>query len=153
MEQRLTVVELESDEQIDAAFSLMAVLRPSLRRESFVGLVRGQGREFGYRLAGGFDVTGRLVVLAGYKPGSTLSRGAHLFVDDLVTAPDAQGRGHGRAMLIYLARRAREMGLPSICLDSRATARGFYEKVGFEMWTAIPCGIGVERLLAEPLLE
>jgi hypothetical protein len=33
-----------------------------------------------------------------------------------------------------------------ICLDSRATARGFYERLGFEFRTSIPSWISAERL-------
>ena len=146
MATELNVVELRADDQIDAAFDLMAVLRPSLRRNEFVAQVRAQERESGFRLAGGFDAGGRLVVLAGYKRVTTLSQGAHLFVDDLVTAPDVQGRGYGRAMLAYLAGRARVMGVRAVGLQSRPTARGFYEKVGFTMSKGIPCSIEVEKL-------
>lgn len=149
MPAELHVVELATDEQIDAAFDLMAVLRPSLRRNEFLRQVRTQEQSSGFRLAGGFDPGGRVVVLAGYKPASTLSRGPHLFVDDLITAPDLQGRGYGRAMLAYLANRARELGVTTICLESRNTAAGFYEKVGFTMSKGIPCSIEVERLLDE----
>ena len=69
----------------------------------------------------------------------TLSRGEHLFVDDLVTAEDARGRGHGRAMLEWLGRQAAAEGIPRIYLDSRATAKGFYERIGYTFLTSIPC--------------
>jgi GNAT superfamily N-acetyltransferase len=144
----LTPVELEFDEQIAAAFDLMAVLRPHLRRESFIGQVRGQRAESGYRLAGGFTPDDRLVVLAGYKRATTLARGPHLFVDDLVTAPAEQRKGYGRALLAYLAARAKEMNLERIWLDSRAAARTFYEQAGFTMHTSIPCFIDADALLA-----
>jgi GNAT superfamily N-acetyltransferase len=98
---------------------------------------------------GGF-LNDRLVVLAGFRPGHTLSSGAHLFVDDLVTDEASRGDGHGTAMLVWLAARAREQGITRIYLDSRATARGFYEHVGFTFLTAIPCWIDCDRLLAAP---
>jgi GNAT superfamily N-acetyltransferase len=142
----LTIRELQGDGEIAAAHSLMAVLRPHLARDGFVERVRGQRRE-GYRLIGGF-VRERLVVLAGVREGCTLSRGVHLFVDDLVTEPDEQGKGYGGEMLRWLARDAATRGLASIWLDSRATAKGFYEKMGFMLHTAIPCSIDVSRLMA-----
>ena len=106
--------------------------------------VRAQQAD-GYRLIGGF-ADGRLVALAGFRFGLTLSRGAHLFVDDLVTAPAEQGKGFGTAMLQHLAGLARKKDVTQVWLDSRDTARTFYEKVGFKVHTSMPCCIDAERL-------
>jgi GNAT superfamily N-acetyltransferase len=131
---------LSSDDDLRAAFPLMHVLRERLHAETFVADVRAQQQD-GYVLAGGFTDDGKLVTLAGFRPGLTLSRGPHLFVDDLITDPAEQGKGHGQAMIAWLRRRAAEMNLPVVCLDSRATAKGFYERCGFTMNTSIPCWI------------
>jgi ribosomal protein S18 acetylase RimI-like enzyme len=141
----LLIRTLESDEEILAAFPLMHCLRERLATAgAFLADVRRQQAD-GYALAGGFEAgTGRLVVLAGFRRGSTLGRGPHLFVDDLVTEPAAQGRGHGTAMVAWLRRRAAAAGLPRVWLDSRATAKGFYEQVGFTFATAIPCWIDAD---------
>jgi ribosomal protein S18 acetylase RimI-like enzyme len=128
---------LTTDAQIRDAFPLMAMLRDRIRPESFVAEVRRQQQD-GYELVGGFDGA-RLVALAGIRRSHTLSRGEHLFVDDLVTDDAARGRGHGRAMMDWLADRARAQGIPRIYLDSRFTARGFYERIGFTFQTSIPC--------------
>ncbi len=101
------------------------------------GEIRRQQVE-GYRLFGGFE-DGRLVSLAGVRRSHTLSRGEHLFVDDLVTLEDERGKGRGAEMLRWLGGRARAEGIPRIYLDSRATAKGFYEKQGFAMLTSNPC--------------
>jgi GNAT superfamily N-acetyltransferase len=141
----LSIRLLDSDADINAAYPLMSVLRQQIAPSSFLPMVRRQQRD-GYQLAGGF-LEGRLVVLAGFRPGHTLSSGEHLFVDDLVTDEALRGNGHGTAMLVWLAARAREQGVARIYLDSRATARGFYEHVGFTFLTAIPCWIDCDRLL------
>ena len=96
----------------------------------------------GYRLYGGFD-GGRLVCLSGVRRSHTLSRGEHLFVDDLVTLEEVRGTGFGAQMIRWLAERARAEGLGRIYLDSRATAKGFYEKIGFTLLTSIPCWLEV----------
>jgi ribosomal protein S18 acetylase RimI-like enzyme len=146
MTETLTIRELTTDDEIAGAFDLMSVLRPHLQPETFVSQVRQQARE-GYRLFAG--LTGRsIVVLAGIRDGLTLSRGPHLFVDDLVTAPSVQGRGYGKAMLRHVAGLAREKGLPRVWLDSRDTAKSFYEQMGFKVSTGAPCSIEVERLEA-----
>lgn len=139
----IEVRELTSDAEIAGAFALMAELRPHLRAESFLDVVRRQRRD-GYRLFGG-TAGGELVVLAGVRDARTLMRGPHLFVDDLVTRAADRGGGHGTAMLRWLAGYARERGLARIYLDSRDTALGFYRQVGFEPLTSVPCWIDVDR--------
>ena len=140
----MTIRLLESDADILAAFRLMSVLRERVSPDTFLAEVRRQQRD-GYQLIGGF-LDGTLVALAGSRPAHTLSRGEHVFVDDLVTDPDRRGEGHGTAMLAWIASRAKAAGIRRIYLDSRATASGFYEQVGFTMMTSIPCWIDVERL-------
>jgi GNAT superfamily N-acetyltransferase len=141
----MEIRELISDADILAAFPLMAELRARLSRDTFLAEVRRQQVE-GYRLIGAFEA-GALVALAGIRRSHTLSRGEHLFVDDLVTIEARRGDGFGTAVLRWLAARAAGQGLSRIYLDSRATARGFYEQLGFEMMTSIPCRIDVSVLL------
>lgn len=133
----LDVRELTTDTEIAAAFPLARELRDRIREETFLAEVRRQQVE-GYRLYGGF-VEGQLVSLAGVRRSHTLARGEHLFVDDLVTAEAERARGHGQAMLEWLGRHAASQGIPRVYLDSRNTAKGFYERVGFTFLTSIPC--------------
>jgi ribosomal protein S18 acetylase RimI-like enzyme len=136
-----TVRVLNTDDAIAAAFPLMRCLREHLTADTFVATVRGQQRG-GYVLAGGFvEASAAPVALAGFRVSQTLSRGPHLFVDDLVTDSARQGMGYGTAMVDWLRAEAFRLGLPWVWLDSRATAKGFYERVGFEFQTAIPCRI------------
>ena len=137
----MTFKTLTTDGDLNAAFPLMAVLRDRLRAETFVAEIRRQQRD-GYELVGGFDGD-RLVTLAGIRRSHTLSRGEHLFVDDLVTDESVRGRGYGKATIEWLVARARSEGVPRIYLDSRITARGFYERVGFTFHTSIPCWLDV----------
>ncbi len=140
--------ELIADREVVEAFPLMATLRDRIREDSFLADVRRQQVE-GYRLFGGFD-GGRLVSLAGVRRSHTLARGEHLFVDDLVTAEADQGKGRGRELLAWLARRAAAEGIARIHLDSRLTAKGFYERVGFTFLTSIPCWIDPSDLSGDP---
>ena len=135
----MDIRELSTDADIAAAIPLARQLRDRVREETFIAEVRRQQLE-GYRLFGGFE-DGRLVCLAGVRRSHTLSRGEHLFVDDLVTTEEARGRGHGGEMLRWVGRRAAEEGIPRVYLDSRETARGFYERAGFTFLTSIPCWI------------
>jgi ribosomal protein S18 acetylase RimI-like enzyme len=141
----LRIRELTGDREITAAFPLMRQLRDRLREETFLSEVRRQQSE-GYRVFGGFEGE-RLVALAGVRRTHTLARGEHLFVDDLVTEEGARGRGHGRELLLEVARRVASEGLSKIHLDSRITAKGFYERLGFHFHTSIPSWIEIQELL------
>lgn len=140
--------ELSSDDEIHAAYPLMSVLRDRIRPETFLHEVRRQQRQ-GYQLIGAFDGH-RLVGLAGIRRSHTLSRGDHLFVDDLVTAPGEQGRGYGAALLRWLGARAVAEGIPRLYLDSRDTAKGFYAKIGLRFLTSVPCWIEAAALAGTP---
>jgi GNAT superfamily N-acetyltransferase len=48
----------------------------------------------------------------------------------MATAPDAQGRGHGRAVVAAAMAYARERGATVLWCNARATAAGFYERCG-----------------------
>jgi GNAT superfamily N-acetyltransferase len=133
----LEIRPLSGDAEIAAAYPLARQLRDRIREETFLAEVRRQAIQE-YRLYGGY-ADGHLVVLAGVRRSHTLSRGEHLFVDDLVTAEEARGRGYGREMLEWLDRQAAADGIPKIYLDSRTTARGFYERLGYTFLTSIPC--------------
>lgn len=135
---------LRTDDEITGAYALMAVLRDRVRPDTFLAEVRRQELQ-GYELIGAFAGS-RLVALAGVRRSHTLARGEHLFVDDLVTAPDDQRRGHGTALLRWLAARAHAEGVPRVYLDSRDTARGFYERLGLSFLTSIPCWIDAGQL-------
>jgi GNAT superfamily N-acetyltransferase len=131
--------ELRTDDDIAAAFPVMSALRDRVQPDTFVAEVRRQQLQ-GYELIGAFDGN-QLVALAGVRRTHTLSRGEHLFVDDLVTAEAARGHGHGRRLLKWLAERSLAEGVPRIYLDSRNSAKTFYEKLGFQFNTSLPCYI------------
>ncbi|MCA1582330.1 MAG: GNAT family N-acetyltransferase [Acidobacteria bacterium] len=135
--------EITSDADIQAAVPLMSSLRDRIREETFLSEVRRQQIE-GYRLYGAFEGD-RLVSLAGVRRTHTLARGEHLFVDDLVTSAEDRGKGYGQALLAWLAEESARQGVARIHLDSRSTARGFYEKIGFAFATSLPCSIDADN--------
>jgi hypothetical protein len=52
-------------------------------------------------------------------------------------------------MMRWLAARAAAEGLLRIDLDSRITARGFYERLGFTFHMSMPCWLEIPKYLAE----
>jgi GNAT superfamily N-acetyltransferase len=143
----ITFRDLRTDAEIALAFPLMSALRDRIRADTFIEEVRRQQCQ-GYELVGAFD-DAALVALAGVRRTHTLSRGEHLFVDDLVTDERVRGQGHGAAVLRFVAARAASEGISVLYLDSRGTAKGFYEKAGFTFLTSIPCWVDIPKFLAE----
>jgi GNAT superfamily N-acetyltransferase len=111
----------------------MRELRTHLADEAeFVRRVDEVQRAEGYRLVAVFeDGAEEAVAVAGFRIAHMLSRGRYLNVDDLSTLPTARRRGHGRALLDWLAEEARRLGCEQIHLDSnvgpdRADAHRLY---------------------------
>jgi ribosomal protein S18 acetylase RimI-like enzyme len=75
----------------------------------------------------------RVVGMAHYRRFVNPSEGSHgLYLDDLFTAPDARGRGVGRALIEHLAARAAQEGLSGvswITAEDNRTARRLYDSV------------------------
>lgn len=122
-----------SDREIADCYNVMAELRLHVARELFLPLVRSMQAD-GYRLAC-IRNGGRVVAVAGYRFGTNLFAGRHLYVDDLVTADGERSQGHGRELLAWL----RALAVASDCdvfhLDSgvqRKRAHAFYLREGME---------------------
>jgi GNAT superfamily N-acetyltransferase len=121
------------------AFGAMRELRPWLPDEAaFVARVDEVQRPEGFRLVGAFeDGRDTAVAVAGFRIGHNLAWGRkHLYVDDLSTLPEARGRGHGRALLDWLADEARREDCEQLHLDSglfpeRVDAHRLYFNAGY----------------------
>jgi GNAT superfamily N-acetyltransferase len=123
----------ESDEDILACFPVIRHLRELQDAASFLRRVRSQQLS-GYHLAA-LREGGDPVAVAGFRLGESLAWGRHLYVDDLVTLPEARSRGYGSALLAWLAEFGRARGVGQLHLDSgrqRADAHRFYEREGLE---------------------
>jgi GNAT superfamily N-acetyltransferase len=123
-----------SEAEIAACHAVMRELRPHLDPATFVHRVRSQ-QESGYRLAY-LEDGGRPVAVAGFRLGECLAWGRFLYVDDLVTLSSERSRGHGAALLAWLAERAREARCDELHLDSgvqRKDAHRFYQREGMEL--------------------
>ncbi len=112
------VRELDRGETPLAAAALLE-LRPSLgSAEALVARADAQ-RDAGYRLVASFEPgDGAAAGVAGFRVSENLAWGLHLYVDDLVTRADRRGRGHGRALLRWLAAEAERRACGELHLDS-----------------------------------
>lgn len=122
----MTIRDAATDEEILAAYPVMAELRPHLIRDEFVERVRRQ-QASGYVLTTAGD--DEVLAAAGWRFGENLAWGRFLYIDDLVTATSARSRGFGGALLDHLVERARTAGCDEFHLDSgvqRFGAHRFY---------------------------
>ena len=112
------VRELDRGETPLAAAALLE-LRPSLgSAEALVARADTQ-RDAGYRLVASFEPGDAAAAgVAGFRVSENLAWGLHLYVDDLVTRADRRGRGHGRALVRWLAAEAERRGCGELHLDS-----------------------------------
>src|SRR5690349_21660280 len=87
------------------AYPAMLAMRTHLAsEEEFVRRVDDVQRAEGYRLSGAFeDGTQHALAVAGFRVVHMLAWGeAAIYVDDLVTLPDARRRGHARALIDWM---------------------------------------------------
>jgi GNAT superfamily N-acetyltransferase len=104
------------------AFEAMRALRTHYDDEqAFVERVDQVQRAEGYRLLGAFEGD-RCLAVAGFREMHTLAWGHVIYVDDLSTHPDGRRRGHGRALLEWIAEEAKRLGCDQVHLDSGVEA-------------------------------
>jgi GNAT superfamily N-acetyltransferase len=120
------------------AHPAMAALRPAFAAAAeFVHEVDSVLRPEGYRLVGAFERDGEpAAAVAGFRTGHSLAWRRFLYVDDLSTDPAARRRGHGRALLDWLAAEGLRLGCEQLHLDSavgleRSDAHRLYLNTGF----------------------
>lgn len=131
MSGRFTIALAAGEADRRAAFPVMHALRPHLDEAAFLARVAAQERD-GYRLTL-LRERGAVLAVAGFRLCENLAWGRFLYVDDLVTAPEARSRGCGAALLAWLGQRARAEGCGELHLDSgtwRTDAHRFYEREG-----------------------
>ncbi len=123
----MAVICAETDADIQACWPVMAQLRPHLREQDAVAVVRKQFAE-GYRLA--FVRHGeRVAGVAGYRIMHNLAKGRFCYVDDLVTDASTRSRGVGSELMQWLCQFARTERCAWLELDSgvqRFDAHRFY---------------------------
>jgi GNAT superfamily N-acetyltransferase len=126
------VRKLTTDEEILAARRVMRQLRPQIPEAAYLETVRRMMRTDGYLQAAVFD--GDVVVaIAGYRFMEMLYAGKTLYVDDVNTDETLRSRGHGKMLMDWLKREARERGCVQLQLDSgvqREQTHRFYFREG-----------------------
>jgi len=126
------VRKLTTDEEILAARGVMRQLRPQIPEEAYLETVRRMMKTDGYLQAAVFEGD-TVVAVAGYRFMEMLFSGKTLYVDDLNTDETRRSRGHGRLLMDWLKREARDRQCAQLQLDSgvqREQTHRFYFREG-----------------------
>jgi GNAT superfamily N-acetyltransferase len=114
--------EIAEGETHRAARALLELRPHRGPAETLVALADAQ-RAAGYRLVGSFEpAEDDAAAVAGFRVQENLAWGRHLYVDDLSTCADRRGRGHGGALMRWLAVEACRAGCEQLHLDSGVQA-------------------------------
>jgi GNAT superfamily N-acetyltransferase len=129
------VRRLTTDDDILAARRVMRQLRPQISEASYLETVRRMMQTDGYLQAAVFE-DDTVVAVAGYRFMEMLFSGKSLYVDDLNTDETRRSRGHGRMLMDWLKREAKERGCAQLQLDSgvqREQTHRFYFREGLSI--------------------
>lgn len=132
--QKLDIRELRNEELRDA-FVIVKQLRDHLEFSEFEKRVELQ-RRARYMLFGAFSQEGFLCGVIGMRPVTTLARGDHLHIDDLVVDSGFRRKGIGRTLMTFAEKWAIANDLRSVFLDSRPEVLPFYAELCYKPHTA-----------------
>ena len=123
----IEIVLAESDDEINACYSVMSELRPHVSESEFLPRVRHQMEIAGYRMA--YAIDGEVKAVGGFRISECLAWGKFMYVDDLVSKSDDRSKGYGGALFDWLVEYARSNDCDQFHLDSgvhRFRAHRFY---------------------------
>ena len=126
------VRKLTTDEDILAARGVMRQLRPQIPEADYLSTVRRMMQTDGYMQTAVFEGDA-VVAVAGYRFMEMLYAGKTLYVDDLNTDETRRSHGHGKILMDWLKREAKERGCVQLQLDSgvqREQTHRFYFREG-----------------------
>lgn len=113
----------DTDADIASTFGVMVQLRPHLKEDEYVALVRRQTSESGFRLA--FLHDGDAVrAVAGFRISRSLAWGHYVYVDDLISDAKKRSLGYGEALLDWIGRYSKAQGCTELHLDSGVQRHG-----------------------------
>ena len=123
---------IETEAEIRACFETYHHLRPHLSEEEFVAQVLRQ-MQAGFRIVA-IEDDGKVVSAVGFRMFEYLAWGKVIYIDDLISHPEARGKGYASTLLQYVKALAIEHGCKGVHLDSgyqRNAAHRVYLNNGF----------------------
>jgi GNAT superfamily N-acetyltransferase len=106
----------ESDSDILKCREVLSCLRPHLKEEFFLDTVRKTLAD--NRLLIYVEENGKAVSASVFEWGYNLYRGRYIYIDDLITLPQARGKGYASELLDWIIKYAEEKNFDQVHLDS-----------------------------------
>jgi GNAT superfamily N-acetyltransferase len=124
----ITIKELNKAE-LSTAYPLVSQLRPHLSEVEYINIATHMIDSLGYQVFCLYDGD-QMCAYKGFAILTNLYDGKHIWVYDLVTDANIQGKGYGKQLLTHLESYAKENGVSLVTLSSgfaRVGAHQFYE--------------------------
>ncbi|MCA1612859.1 MAG: GNAT family N-acetyltransferase [Acidobacteria bacterium] len=132
MNSKITVAR--SGQEILGCYPVMAELRPHIRPDEFLPLVKRLTEIAGFQLA--YLTDGEIKAVAGFRISEWLAGGKYLEVEDLVAKGGERSKGYGGELFDWLVAHARENNCLQVRLVSRVgrlDAHRFYLRKGMRL--------------------
>lgn len=121
----------ESDDEILACYEILSQLRPQIKIENFVFLIRDLMRDQSYKLV--FLKEREIKSVMGIRIGLWLHSGKYLEIEDLVTSRKNRSNGYGGQLFEWAKEYAKQNNCNQVRLVSgvsREQAHKFYQENG-----------------------
>ena len=132
MNSRITVAR--SEQEISDCYPVMAELRPHIRPNEFLSMVRRLAEIADFQLA--YLTDGEIKAVAGFRISEWLAGGRYLESEDLVVKSGERSRGYGGELFDWLVEHAKENNCLQVRLVSRVSrlvAHRFYLRKGMSL--------------------
>jgi GNAT superfamily N-acetyltransferase len=130
----LEIFIANTDQEILSCFSVLLLLRPHLKEETFLTQVRRQQAQSFQLVA--LRENGNVKSVIGFREAEFLIWGKIVYVDDLSTIDGSRGKGFAGKLLDWVIAYAKEHQCSGVHLDtgySRHVAHRFYLNRGFNI--------------------
>ncbi len=127
-------IKIASPTDADVLAATMKELRPHLNVETFQTELKNQMEE-GYELLY-IEENEAVIALIGFRTLNLFFSGKTLYIDDLITSEDHQGKGFAGKLMNWIIDFAKKNGYDHLSLDSgftRKKAHRLYLKLGLEI--------------------
>jgi GNAT superfamily N-acetyltransferase len=125
------VIVVRSEQEILDCYAVMAELRPHIRPDEFLPLVKRLAELTGFQLA--YLTDGEIKAVAGFRISEWLAGGKYLEIEDLVAKSGERSKGYGGELFDWLVEQAKANNCLQVRLVSRVNrldAHRFYLRKG-----------------------
>jgi len=112
----MNIKNAETESDFIKCFEAIKALRPHLTVASFLSFIEEMKKET-YTLIY-IEENQIAVSVCGFRYLTTLFEGRYIYIDDLSTLPEGQGKGYAGKLFDYVVEKAKSEELPAVHLDS-----------------------------------